>query len=241
MLCLKSVEVYGPNYGLKTCKVTESRLFSQKKAKSLQSGKRSLEIPICPRQCPGHLVFYQSLVIKAIVGDTNFEEVNRSNWTYQGANHQSFIKKNKNRSWLTLPDWKQCFFLRSWTIYDSLLLRKPPTPCVGKSVCIVENQINYPKWDLYPRRPSSQGIGNNLGLQRRHLVRPLISILKISCSFWLFDGFLLKNFKFQRNRETIGSLADVSFLWSFAVDLILSNRREVSILAGSGFPIFHVD
>jgi glyoxylase-like metal-dependent hydrolase (beta-lactamase superfamily II) len=98
---LKSVEVYGPNYGFKNYQSTEADYFL-KAGEQLSVGKESIEILFVPGHAPGHLVFYHKLSNQAIVGDTIFRgSIGRTD--LPGGDHALLLRKIKSEL-LTLPE-----------------------------------------------------------------------------------------------------------------------------------------
>jgi glyoxylase-like metal-dependent hydrolase (beta-lactamase superfamily II) len=98
---LKSVEVYGPNYGFKNYQSTEADYFL-KAGEQLSVGKESIEILFVPGHAPGHLVFYHKLSNQAIVGDTIFRgSIGRTD--LPGGDHALLLSKIKSEL-LTLPE-----------------------------------------------------------------------------------------------------------------------------------------
>jgi glyoxylase-like metal-dependent hydrolase (beta-lactamase superfamily II) len=98
---LKSVEVYGPNYGFKDYQSTDADYFL-KEGGQLLVGKESIEILFVPGHAPGHLVFYHKSSNQAIVGDTIFRgSIGRTD--LPGGNHMLLLSKIKSEL-LTLPE-----------------------------------------------------------------------------------------------------------------------------------------
>ncbi len=125
---LKSVEVYGPNYGFKNYQSTEADYFL-KEGEQLIVGKESLEILFVPGHSPGHLVFYHKPSNKAIVGDTIFRgSIGRTD--LPGGNHQLLLKKIKSEL-LTLPD--ETVLFPGHGPSTTVAFEKASNPFVGKS------------------------------------------------------------------------------------------------------------
>lgn len=126
---LKSVEVYGPNYGFNTYQSTEADYFL-KEGEMLKVGKESLKILFVPGHAPGHLVFYHKPSHQAIVGDTIFRgSIGRTD--LPGGNHQLLLSKIKSEL-LTLPD--ETVLFPGHGPSTTVAFEKASNPFVGKSV-----------------------------------------------------------------------------------------------------------
>jgi glyoxylase-like metal-dependent hydrolase (beta-lactamase superfamily II) len=125
---LKSVEVYGPNYGFNNYQSTEADYFL-KEGEQLKVGKESLEILFVPGHAPGHLVFYHKPSHQAIVGDTIFRgSIGRTD--LPGGNHQLLLTKIKSEL-LTLPD--ETVLFPGHGPSTTVAFEKASNPFVGKS------------------------------------------------------------------------------------------------------------
>ncbi len=125
---LKSVEVYGPNYGFNNYQSTEADYFL-KEGEQLKVGKESLEILFVPGHAPGHLVFYHKPSHQAIVGDTIFRgSIGRTD--LPGGNHQLLLTKIKSEL-LTLPD--ETVLFPGHGPSTTVAYEKASNPFVGKS------------------------------------------------------------------------------------------------------------
>lgn len=125
---LKSVEVYGPNYGFNNYQSTEADYFL-KEGEQLVVGKELLEILLVPGHAPGHLVFYHKPSNQAIVGDTIFRgSIGRTD--LPGGNHQLLLSKIKSEL-LTLPG--ETVLFPGHGPSTTVAFEKASNPFVGKS------------------------------------------------------------------------------------------------------------
>lgn len=98
---LKSVEVYGPNYGFVNYESSTADIFL-KEGEYLTVGSEKLEILFVPGHSPGHLVFYHSASNQAIGGDTLFRgSIGRTD--LPGGDHDLLLSKIKSVLF-TLPE-----------------------------------------------------------------------------------------------------------------------------------------
>lgn len=125
---LKSVEVYGPNYGFTNYQTTEADYFLNE-GEALKVGNESLKILFVPGHAPGHLVFYHEPSKQAIVGDTIFHgSIGRTD--LPGGNHTLLISKIKSEL-LTLPD--ETVLYPGHGPSTTVAFEKASNPFVGKS------------------------------------------------------------------------------------------------------------
>lgn len=125
---LKSVEVYGPDYGFKKYQSTEADYFL-KEGDQIIVGKESLEILFVPGHSPGHLVFYHKPSNQAIVGDTLFRgSIGRTD--LPGGNHQLLLSKIKSEL-ISLPD--ETVLFPGHGPATTVGFEKVSNPFVGKS------------------------------------------------------------------------------------------------------------
>ncbi len=125
---LKSVEIYGPNYGFNTYQSTEADYFLSVEEK-LKVGKETLTMLFVPGHSPGHLVFYHSQSHQAIVGDTIFRgSIGRTD--LPGGIHQLLLSKIKSEL-LTLPE--ETVLFPGHGPSTTVKFEKANNPFVGKS------------------------------------------------------------------------------------------------------------
>jgi len=125
---LKSVEVYGPNYGFNKYQTTTADYFL-KEGEFIKVGHESLKILFVPGHAPGHLVFYHQPSNQAIVGDTIFRgSIGRTD--LPGGNHALLLKKIKSEL-LTLPE--ETILYPGHGPSTTVAFEKSTNPFVGKS------------------------------------------------------------------------------------------------------------
>lgn len=125
---LKSVEVYGPNYGFNKYQTTTADYFL-KEGDSISVGNETLAILFVPGHAPGHLVFHHQLSKQAIVGDTLFRgSIGRTD--LPGGNHSLLLSKITSEL-LSLPE--ETILYPGHGPATTVAFEKESNPFVGKS------------------------------------------------------------------------------------------------------------
>ena len=125
---LKSVEVYGPNYGFNKYQTTTADYFL-KEGDSISVGNETLAILLVPGHAPGHLVFHHQLSKQAIVGDTLFRgSIGRTD--LPGGNHSLLLSKITSEL-LSLPE--ETILYPGHGPATTVAFEKVSNPFVGKS------------------------------------------------------------------------------------------------------------